>query len=159
VRRIATLAATLAFALLLGCASTSDDHYTTADGDSGPLTVDPAEFDVARLGARGDAEFLAQMIFSIANNSRDDVTVKKISIRQRGITTIDLQSPAKAFDRTVPSGLSEDFHMEARVQVIGSTRDMTEKIRLAMIVEVLLTTGEAYEYTFDVPVDPGDVGR
>ena len=151
----------LAFSLLFlsGCMSTKYDNFTRSDGASGPLTVELVNFDIARLGSRRDAQYIAQMLFSVANNSHDDVTVKKISITQRGLTTVDLMSPAKAFNTTIPSSLAEDFSMEAQVQVAGRTDNLAEKIRLAMVVEVLLTTNDAYEYTFEVAVDPSDVGR
>lgn len=146
------LALLLAFS---ACATTDADRVM--DGASGPLTVDLVSFDVARLGQRAPIEYTAHFLISIANNSHDDVTVKKISMRQRGMTTIDLESPQAGFNKTIHGGLAEQFDVNGRARMKSDIHDIAQQIKLAVIVEVGLDNGDAYEYTFDVPVEPSQL--
>jgi hypothetical protein len=145
----------LASLMFLSCATgMRDDSSRHMDGDSGPLTVDLADFDVARLGSRPPIEYQAQFAFAISNHSNNEVTVKRIGIRQKGLTDIAFESPTGAFNKTIPPNITEQFSVHGRASMSRDVTVSPQTIRLALVVDVLLASGEEYEYAFDVPVEP-----
>ena len=138
-------------AIAAGCASTGGFHSPTLDGAEGPLTVEFVDLRIERLGSRpGDAR-LATLSFDVTNNSHGDVVVTKIAIAQRGLSTLRLDHPLRAFDRVVAESRTERFELASRLSTTEEIVDARETV-LTLRVEITLDTNITYEYPFEVPV-------
>ena len=133
------------------CASSDGFHSATFDGAGGPLSVEFVDFALQRMGSRTGDPRMATVSFDITNNSDDDVTVMKIAIGQRGMSSLRLESPFGAFDRVVAERRTERFDVSGLVSTTDAFLDPRDTV-LNLQVGVTLSTGVTYEYEFDVPV-------
>ena len=141
----------LALILAVGCASSDGFHTATFDGAEGPLTVEFVDFTLQRMGSRPGDAIMGTVSLDITNNSDTDVTVTKIAIAQRGMSTLRLESPLQAFDRVVEEGTTSRFDVTGRVSLPDAVIDRRDTV-LNIRVDVTLSTHVTYEYEFDVPV-------
>jgi hypothetical protein len=138
-------------AVVCGCASHGGFHSPAIDGSEGPLTVEFVDLKIERLGSRMDDVRMATLSFDVSNNSQGDVMVTKIAIAQRGISTLRLDNPLRAFNRTIAESATERFDMSSRLSTTEEVVDARDTV-LALRVEITLDTNITYEYPFEVPV-------
>lgn len=141
----------LALIFAIGCASSDGFHTATFDGSEGPLDVEFADFTLQRMGSRPGDAILGTVSLDITNNSDTDVTVTKIAIAQRGMSTLRLETLVQAFDRVVEEGRTSRFDVTGRVSLPDVVIDRRDTV-LNLRVDVTLSTHVTYEYEFDVPV-------
>ena len=137
--------------VVAGCASPGGFHSPTIDGAEGPLTVEFVDLRVERLGSRVDDVRLATLSFDVSNNSHGDVVVTKIAIAQRGLSTLRLDNPLRAFNRSIAESGTERFELTSRLSTTEEIVDARDTV-LTLRVEITLDTSITYEYPFEVPV-------
>jgi hypothetical protein len=138
-------------AVIGGCASPGGFHAPTVDGAEGPLTVEFVDLRIERLGSRIDDVRMATLSFDVSNNSPGDVIVTKIAIAQRGLSTLRLDNPLRAFNRTIAESATERFDMSSRLSTTEEIVDARDTV-LTLRIEITLDTNITYEYQFEVPV-------
>lgn len=115
----------------------------------------------AALGDSRSGEFLGQNIFlvEVANNSHEDVTVKRVRVEPRELRQSSINSrraplngAAKDFNQTIAEGTEHVFELPTTASAMLSP-DMQDAVvseELELHVTVELTSGESYRCAFAV---------
>lgn len=140
--------------LLAACASGPQVEKRSFQGAPGqPIEVElvGASQPVITTGRTSDMPQQISFQFLVSNNSDDLLTVKRIQVYQRGSAPIQLESGQGGFDTTIDPGRDHTFTINANAKQMSAARqgDATDMI---IGVDVALTNGDSYVYTFSIPI-------
>jgi len=151
-KKLLMLALVLFFA---ACASSGPKierrSFQGAPGQPIEVELVGASQPVMTIGRANDMPQQISFQFLVSNNSDDLLTVKRIQVYQRGSAPIQLESGQGGFDTTIDPGHDQTFTVIANAKHMSAARqgDASEMI---IGVDVALTNGDSYVYTFSIPI-------